>query len=716
MATAKEFVEKAWSQKGTTESGENITKYGEWFGLNGEPWCAIFVCWCFDQVGMGSVMPKTASAAAFAYYAEKNGKGTFHAQGSSYQPKMGDLFIKAYNGSDFSNNGHIGICYSDASGGKFTSIEGNSSNRVNSQTLNVSDYCYVTPPFSGSSNVQYTAFPRYELSESAIKDIATCITGEQGGDDVMACRQEASQIANLNEVTYGRSNTEDNVLKTLHGGWYSSDSWSRDCTQAAIDAVKFVLCEGKRVLPRYVTEHDMFPLDAAISGHWNNGNSEDRSQYKSHETTITQNPGRFKGGGASYTFYTFFGSNKDKDVAGYYPKDYEKYKSDVPWTEGADSNGGAAAEKEYHFEDTNEKIPIHPLLFDLPPINDVPDDFNIFIYSVSLGETFNVTSYMGKVEWHNSIDEIATSMSLAIAKPQQEWQKFYVPEMGDIVRLYTNTEVFRGIIKDVDDSEEFEKKYTIYDAGWYLNKNEDTYQFKNITVRECITKILGDLSIPIDSISGLTPAGDELDAATVSDMYLDKKLSEIIKDFMDNKLEAWFNFDFTPKGFRLYVVGTEQAWPEFRVSSNSKLLSSIEYRGKDTHTLSIDESKTAVKVISDTDVLATVRSDAQYERHGFIQEVIQVNPDELQEDAEAYALGKLNELHGPTEQYSFEMVEALNSYTRAGQAIVLSNYFFIITNTDHTVEKGMHKTKLVVERIERIADESTDATIKTDQG
>ena len=534
----------------------------------------------------------------------------------------------------------------------------------------------------------------------------------------MACRQEASQMANLNEVTRGRSNTEESILKTLHnGGWYNSDSWSRGCTQTAIDAVKFVLVEGKRVLPRYVTEHDMFPLDAAISGHWNNGNSEDRSQYKAHETTISQNPGRFKGGAASYTFYTFFGSNKDKDVAGYYPQDYEKYKSDVPWTEGADSSsGGAAAEKEYHFEDTNEKIPIHPLFFDLPPINDVPDDFNIFIYSVSLGETFNVTSYMGKVEWHNSIDEISTSMSLAIAKPQQEWQKFYVPEMGDIVRMYTNAEVYRGIIKDVDDSDEFEKKYTIYDAGWYLNKNEDTYQFKNITVRECITKILGDLSIPIDSISGLTPAGDELDAATVSDMYLDKKLSEIIKDFMDNKLEAWFNFDFTPKGFRLYVVGTEQAWPEFRVSSNSKLLSSIEYRGKDTHTLSIDESKTAVKVISDTDVLATVRSDAQYERHGFIQEVIQVNPDELQEDAETYALGKLNELRGPTEQYSFEMVEALNSYTRAGQAIILSNYFFVITNTDHTVEKGIHKTKLVVERIERIADESTDASIKTDQG
>lgn len=25
----------------------NYTKYGKWIGMNGDYWCASFVCWCF---------------------------------------------------------------------------------------------------------------------------------------------------------------------------------------------------------------------------------------------------------------------------------------------------------------------------------------------------------------------------------------------------------------------------------------------------------------------------------------------------------------------------------------------------------------------------------------------------------------------------------------------------------------------------------------------
>lgn len=36
---------------GYTEEGSNNTKYGKWYGLNNNPWCAMFVSWCFDQAG-----------------------------------------------------------------------------------------------------------------------------------------------------------------------------------------------------------------------------------------------------------------------------------------------------------------------------------------------------------------------------------------------------------------------------------------------------------------------------------------------------------------------------------------------------------------------------------------------------------------------------------------------------------------------------------------
>lgn len=45
-------VQKALSQLGVKETpaGSNYTKYGAWFGLNGQPWCAIFASWACDGV------------------------------------------------------------------------------------------------------------------------------------------------------------------------------------------------------------------------------------------------------------------------------------------------------------------------------------------------------------------------------------------------------------------------------------------------------------------------------------------------------------------------------------------------------------------------------------------------------------------------------------------------------------------------------------------
>lgn len=65
MAKASDVVKVAVSQIGYKESpaNSNRTKYGKWFGLNGEPWCAIFLDWCFEQAKAGSLFPHNANAA-----------------------------------------------------------------------------------------------------------------------------------------------------------------------------------------------------------------------------------------------------------------------------------------------------------------------------------------------------------------------------------------------------------------------------------------------------------------------------------------------------------------------------------------------------------------------------------------------------------------------------------------------------------------------------
>lgn len=557
------------------------------------------------------------------------------------------------------------------------------------------DYVLRYPDSSSSGKVirVYTTFPKYELSESAIEDIATMITGEQGGDDVLACRQEASQLANLNEVTYGRSNTENAILKSLHGGWYNSGSWSRGCTQKAIEAVRFVLVEGKRVLPRYVTEHDMFPLDAAISGHWHNGSSEDRSQYKQHSTVIRQNPNRFSGGGSSYTFYCFFGSNGDKDVAGYYSKDYEKYKNDIPWTEGADNETYMYSENAY--EDTeptvvwNNRVQenIHPKLQGLSHIASTGE---LALYA----DGVNITRYTGNLSWSNSIYELSTTMSFDIAKTDAAYLKDLItaPIVGAAIQLVTNIEVFRGIVTTVDDGDKNSNKYTAVDLGWYLNKTSQTYQFTNIAAADAIKEICSDLCITIDTIPELT--------TNIKKIYFSETISDILTDILD-QCDGDYNFDFTPNGLRIYKIGTLEAYPEFRIADNIPQQYAPDYRGNVSHSTSIEDMYNSIKVTSEKDNVYTelvVKQNRDLiDKYGFLQKIVNVDPEK--ENAETTAETELNENAVVNETYSFEIVEKYDSHTRAGETISIDGTDYVIESTKHSFKDGWHFNSMEVKRI-----------------
>ena len=47
-----DIVNRARFELDYTEKNDNETKYGAWYGVNGQPWCAIFVSWCYDKAGL----------------------------------------------------------------------------------------------------------------------------------------------------------------------------------------------------------------------------------------------------------------------------------------------------------------------------------------------------------------------------------------------------------------------------------------------------------------------------------------------------------------------------------------------------------------------------------------------------------------------------------------------------------------------------------------
>lgn len=120
MATAEQVLAAARAELGVKESpaGSNKTKYGAWFGLNGQPWCMMFVQWCFRQADAQDLLPAlTASCGALMRAAQA--KGCWVTGG--YQP--GDVVIYDFPGNNVKTD-HCGIVEQLAGGG-IMAIEGN---------------------------------------------------------------------------------------------------------------------------------------------------------------------------------------------------------------------------------------------------------------------------------------------------------------------------------------------------------------------------------------------------------------------------------------------------------------------------------------------------------------------------------------------------------------------------------------------------------------
>ena len=147
----KDIVDVAIGEIGYKEEGNNRTKYGAWYGMNGAAWCHMFDSWCANQAGVStSSIPKTASTSSgMAWFQQK---GIFKYKGK-YTPKRGDIvYFKT-------GRSHVGIV-EKVSGGTLHTVEGNTSDKVARKMYSLSNGTitgygvpqYTTLNTSGSSS------------------------------------------------------------------------------------------------------------------------------------------------------------------------------------------------------------------------------------------------------------------------------------------------------------------------------------------------------------------------------------------------------------------------------------------------------------------------------------------------------------------------------------------------------------------------------------
>lgn len=126
MNKGKLVVDIAFKEVGTKEypRNSNMTKYGAWFGLNGLPWCGMFVSWVYFQAGLQ--LPKIGFLKGFAgcQVAVKYFKTLSLI---TIAPTVGCLVFYDWNGDGRFDHVEIFNGWKDKGNGEFYAIGGNTS-------------------------------------------------------------------------------------------------------------------------------------------------------------------------------------------------------------------------------------------------------------------------------------------------------------------------------------------------------------------------------------------------------------------------------------------------------------------------------------------------------------------------------------------------------------------------------------------------------------
>ena len=142
MTAPSDVLQIAQSRLGYKEVPVNNTEFGRWYGMNHQPWCAMFTSWCMVESGL----PVPASTSkGYAYC--PSGVAWFKRQGMwSNTPQPGAHVFFAFPGEGAGAN-HVGIVEKVLPGGIIQTIEGNTNDAILRRTRKPFIVGYGIPPY-----------------------------------------------------------------------------------------------------------------------------------------------------------------------------------------------------------------------------------------------------------------------------------------------------------------------------------------------------------------------------------------------------------------------------------------------------------------------------------------------------------------------------------------------------------------------------------------
>lgn len=146
------------------------------------------------------------------------------------------------------------------------------------------------------------------------------------------------------------------------------------------------------------------------------------------------------------------------------------------------------------------------------------------IYKKDGKDLYNFTDLLGEFSLRSSEKEISQELKFRV--------RATTIDIGDIIILFKDgKKVFEGIVVEAIKNE-YTKNLICYDYGWYLNKNEDMFQF-NTTVTKAITRLLNEYEIPIGEIAAIDVVYKNTTRGNISEII--KEMIEYAELFTDEK-------------------------------------------------------------------------------------------------------------------------------------------------------------------------------------
>lgn len=313
----------------------------------------------------------------------------------------------------------------------------------------------------------------------------------------------------------------------------------------------------------------------------------------------------------------------------------------------------------------------------------------ITILKIQGSDIYDITDVCSSVGRRSSESEISEELSFEIkGNHLSEGDKVSFREDGQ--------EIFKGIVVSVDGDKDI-KDITCFDFGWYLNKNEDTYQL-NASCSDCIGRICRDHGVPVGNIVSMN---------TVYKKVKRGKLSELIKDIIEYHEKStgvkhiWYMFKN-----KFYVEKQIQNPVKYITKVNNLPVDVMELLSDVKISSSIEDLYNAIKVTNQEDnsikTLAYAEDKNSIAKYGRLQKLETVTKEEVK-NSKNIASGQLKLLNKTSKQISVTLLGV--SDCRANKILVIDNDIigikgkYIIKSCSHDYRKSIHLMDLSLEEL-----------------